>query len=680
MILYLKRLKIILQAKYLFKILAVIILFGDIIFTNIYNFKSKYSEEQNEFVGIITKYKLKDDRLVLEIQAEEKLIVNYKYGNKIINNISFGDKVLVNGILKEPSIINIPNTFNYKKYLNNKKIFYIVEAFSIEKLENNSNFLYTVKNEIYKRINSLKSSSYIKTLLLGDNTLSNEINDSYRNNGVSHLFSISGMHISIITSILFFYLNRVTHNKILKYIIIDIFLLLYLILVGTSSLVRSTIMNLLFSMNVIFKFNIKKVDIMLITLIISIIINPFIIYDIGFIYSYIISFFLVVCFSNLKSKSKIKNIVYVTLLSFFVSFPITIYNNYEINVISIFMNIILVPVISIIIFPLTILTLLFPVLDTVLYLITNLLEKISIFISNIEITKFIFSRPNFVFILVYYILIIVILKKKKNIYLLFIIIVFHYLSPFLNFNMEITMFDVGQADSILVTYPHGKTNILIDAGKNDYTIINGIIPYLKSRGIRKIDYLIITHGDEDHIGGAVALINNFRVDNIILNRGECSELELELIDEVRNTNVINNVEKIKVSNNYLYFLNDKIYENENDNSNVIYLQYLRYRFLFMGDSSFVVEDYLLEKYDLKNISLLKVGHHGSPTSTTKEFIDIINPKISLISVGKDNIYGHPNKDVLNNLQSSKIYRTDQDGSVNIIICKSKMKIKKYKRE
>ena len=671
-----RRLKIILQSRYLFKILAALILLGDILYINLNNFTSKYSKDQNEFIGIVTKYELQENKLVLEIKSKEKLIVNYKFREKEFNNLSYGDKILVKGFLKEPTVTKIPNTFNYKKYLYNKQIYYIVDANSIDKLENNTKYLYTIKNELYTRVNNLKSSDYIKTLLLGDNTLNLGVNSSYRTNGISHLFSISGMHISLITGIIYFYLNRITHNRILKHIIIDIFLIFYLILVGTSSLLRSTIMNLLFSINFILKLNIKKTDILLITLIIAIIINPFIIYDIGFIYSYVISFFLTVYSSKLKSKSKIKNIISVTLLSFFTSLPITIYNSYEINLISIFMNIILVPVVSIILFPLTILTLLFPILDNTLYFFTNILEKFSLFISNIEITKIIFPKPNILFILVYYLLTIIIIKKRKYLYVLIVFLVFHYLSPSLKFNMEITMFDVGQADSILIAYPHNKTNILIDTGRTDYTMLNGIIPYLKSKGIRKIDYLIITHGDEDHIGGAKALINNFKVDNIILNRGEYSELEIELINNSDKINIINNVNKIKIGSRYIYFLNNKIFNNENDNSIVLYFQYLKYKFLFMGDSSFVVEDYLLEKYNLKNISILKVGHHGSSTSSTSTFIDTISPKISLISVGQNN-YGHPDEEVLNNLNNSLIYRTDITGTITIKYKTDKLKIKTY---
>ena len=121
-------------------------------------------------------------------------------------------------------------------------------------------------------------------------------------------------------------------------------------------------------------------------------------------------------------------------------------------------------------------------------------------------------------------------------------------------------------------------------------------------------------------------------------------------------------------------MNAKVYDNENDNSSVIYVTFNNKKFLFMGDASVEVEKDLIEKYNLQNIDVLKVGHHGSKTSSSKEFIDEINPKYSFISVGKNNFYGHPNKEVLDNLKSSKIYRTDQDGSIMFRINNNKLKI------
>ena len=124
----------------------------------------------------------------------------------------------------------------------------------------------------------------------------------------------------------------------------------------------------------------------------------------------------------------------------------------------------------------------------------------------------------------------------------------------------------------------------------------------------------------------------------------------------------------------LYFLNTGVYDNENDNSSVIYLNYNNYKFLFMGDASVEREKNILEKYNISNIDVLKVGHHGSKTSSGKNFIDEISPKYSIISVGKNNRYGHPNKEVLDSLEDSKIYRTDIDGSIIFKIQNNKLKI------
>ena len=220
---------------------------------------------------------------------------------------------------------------------------------------------------------------------------------------------------------------------------------------------------------------------------------------------------------------------------------------------------------------------------------------------------------------------------------------------------------MGQGDSSLIRI--NNKNYLIDTGGNyNYDLgSNILIPFLNSVGVKKIDYLITTHGDFDHIGESKSLISNYKVDKVIFNCGPLNELEKELID----MNISYEICINKLDN--LYFLQTKEYDNENDNSNVIYTNINGYKFLFMGDASYITEKEILKKYNISNIDVLKVGHHGSKTSSSKEFIDIIRPKYSIISVGKNNRYGHPNKEVLNILDNSKIYRTDQDGSIIFII-------------
>lgn len=664
-----KRLRHILQSKHLIKIITIIIFIITLLYTNYYPFKSKYTKDDKEFIGIVTKYEVKEDKITIEIKDKEKLLITYKYQDKEFNNLSYGDKIKVKGTLITPSKNTNQNTFNYQKYLYYKKIYYLVEATSINKIANNHNYLYTIKNTLYQKINKLKSSNYIKTLLFCDNTLSKEIKESYRINGISHLFSVSGMHINFFVSIIYLYLNKITYNKRIKYLITNIFIITYLILFPSSSLLRSAVMSILYSINYLLKLKIKKIDILLLTLGVSLLINPFIIYDLGYIYSYTITFFLVLSSSTLKKKNKINKIIYISLLSFLVSIPITIYNSYEINIISILLNIILVPIISIIILPLTILTYIFPILDSILYLFANTLETISLFISKINITKIIFPKPSLLIIVLYYIIFLLSYQNKKYFYLNIILLIIIYISPYLNSNFEVVMFEVGEADCHLIKYPYNKNTILIDTGKNEYKIKNEVIPYLKSIGIKKIDYLIITHGDEDHIGGSITLINNFQVKNVILNKGTFTDLEKELIKNLNKKKIPYqiNINKINLSNHTIYLLNNTKYNNENDNSIITYFTYQKYKFLYMGDASINTEDNLLENYNLNNISILKVGHHGSNTSSSKDFISQINPSISLISVGENNIYHHPNKEVINNLSKSRIYRTDINNMVKLTI-------------
>lgn len=665
----------ILQSRYIFKILTILSLIITIIYTKYYPFKSVFNNNDTEFIGIVEDYIIKDNQIKISLKSKERIIVTYKYTGKVFNNLSYGDKIKVTGVLKEPSTNNIFNNFNYKKYLYNKKIYYIIEASKIDKIQNNNNHIYTIKNLLYTRINNLKSSSYIKALLFGDNKLDKEIKTSYQVNGISHLFSVSGFHINFITSIIYFYLDRITYNKKIKYITVDIFLVLYLLLCNTTSLLRCTVMNILLSINHLLKLNIKKIDIVLLTLILCIIINPFIIYDIGFIYSYTISFFLILYKNKYKTNNKLLKIIYISLISFLVSLPINIYTSYEINFLSIILNIIIVPIVSLILLPLSLLTLIFPILDNILYLITSILEKISLYTSNINIFKQVLSKPSIILIIIYYLVIILILSKNKHYYLILILLIFHKTIPLYNSNLEVVMFDVGEADSMLISTPSKKVNILIDTGRG--IDINNIIIYLKSIGISKLNYLIITHGDEDHIGGALYLIDNFKVDNVILNKGDYTELEVELITHLKNKNIkyTNNINKIPLLGSYMYLLNTKKFSNENDNSIVTYFEYQKYKFLFMGDSSSKTEEYLINNYNLTNISFLKVGHHGSNTSSSPLFINKINPKVSLISVGRNNFYHHPNKKVLTNLSNSVIYRTDINKSIKIKI-NNKVKITK----
>ena len=178
------------------------------------------------------------------------------------------------------------------------------------------------------------------------------------------------------------------------------------------------------------------------------------------------------------------------------------------------------------------------------------------------------------------------------------------------------------------------------------------------------------------MGEAINLVENFKVEKVIFNCGPHNDLEKELIKvlDKKKIKYYSCIRELNIDNNKLHFLQTKEYDNENDNSNVIYTELNGYKFMFMGDAGVDKEKDILEKYNMSNIDVLKVGHHGSKTSSSKEFVGVINPKYSIISVGKNNRYGHPNKEILNNLEGSKIYRTDEDGSIMFKIKNNELKI------
>ena len=627
-------------------------------------YKTNYKEGNITLIGKIIGITYSDDKTDLIIKSKEKIKVTYY--NKL--DYKLGDYVKIKGTLNKPYDNTVFNLFNYRKYLLSNKIYYILYADNITKVKDNSNIFYKIKNIIYERIDNLKSKDYIKTFILGDKQdLNDEILSSYQENGVSHLLAISGMHISLLTVILSKLLKKFKYN----YFIISIFLIFYAFLTSfTPSVLRAVFLYI---------FNkIDKKNLILLIASFMLFYNSYYIYNVGFLFSFIISFYLIY-FGKLTNKfnNYFVKLFITSTICFVASIPIMINNFYYINIISPLINVIFVPFISLVIFPLSIITLIFPILDNLLFVLLNFMENLTIFCNIFNINLIMAKIPFYLFI-IYYLIITFIFIKPKYFYVLIIILIIHNNIKYFNKNSYLTMIDVGQGDSILLEIK--SKNILIDTGGNmfsDYNMAkNKLIPYFKSLGIKKIDYLILTHGDYDHIGNAKYIVENFKVEKVIFNCGEFNELETDLIKVLDEKKIpyYSCIKELNIDNNKLYFLQTKEYDNENDNSNVIYTELSGYNFMFMGDASSTTEKEIIDKYNLPDIDILKVGHHGSRTSSSIEFINEINPEYSIISVGKNNRYGHPNKEVLDALEESKIYRTDQNGSIMFKINNNKLKI------
>ena len=628
---------------------------------------SQFDNNTKQVIGIITSIKEKDKQVTLTIKNKEKLLATY-YINKINTKYKLGDKIKVIGEFKEPKSQKTKNLFDYKKYLYRQNIFYTVKVEKIILIKKNSNPYYFIKQSI---INHFNKNAYLNTFIIGDKSyIDSNIKKSYQENGISHLFAISGMHITLLVSIIEKMLLKLKVKENTRFKIIMYILIFYLLLVGLSpSILRGVLFYFLFKLNNIYYFYIKPVNLFLLIMSFSLLVNPYYIYDVGFQYSYLISLSLICLSKNIQSKNYFISLLKVSFVSFIVSIPITLYNFYQLNIMSIFYNLIFVPLISIIIFPFTLIVVIIKPLEPIYDLLIILLENMSLLFSKISLGKLVFIKLPLIIYVIYFLIVLLYIfrNKKEYLFLLLITLFIHYLYPFINDKDYINFIDVGQGDSLLIHYQN--KNIMIDTGgslTNQGNISNNtIIPLLKSYGINKLHYLILTHGDADHMGEASIIVNNLKVETVIFNCGSYNNMEKELIKQLNKKNIeyYTCINKLNIKDIKFYFLNQKDYGNENDNSNVIYTKIYNKTYLFMGDAGVEVENDIIENYDLNNIDYLKIGHHGSPTSSSKNFIETINPKNSIISVGENNKYGHPNKKVLNNLKNSKIYRTDIEGSI-----------------
>ncbi|AWK51174.1 MBL fold metallo-hydrolase [Clostridium beijerinckii] len=239
-------------------------------------------------------------------------------------------------------------------------------------------------------------------------------------------------------------------------------------------------------------------------------------------------------------------------------------------------------------------------------------------------------------------------------------------------NMSVHYIDVGQGDSILIQV--NNKNLLIDAGpKSDK---KKLLNYLSSLHLDKLDYVIATHPHEDHIGNMDDVINDYNVLDFYAPKVQSTTRTFEkMVEALKAKSLKINVLKKGTDTIYLGE-NTKVtvfspakdsYENLNNYSLVIKIEYGNTSFLFTGDAEKDVEKEILATNEDISADVLKVGHHGSSTSTSMDFINKVNPSIGVISVGEDNTYNHPNEDTIKRLtqNKAKIYRTDKDGTVII---------------
>lgn len=667
------KLKIILQSNYVIISILILVILITILRINL-PVKTTYNLNTTKVTGILLSSKIKEEKVTIIIKGKDKIQGTYYFKTNedqktYQKEFQVGNKVTITGKMTLPKTNTTKNLFNYQEYLKKEKIYLIMQIEKITKEEDTISLFYKLKNKIETRA----KNPYIKSFLLGDQSeIKEEVKTSFQKNGISHLFAISGMQFIIIEDCLSRILKKLNLKEKNNFKIVIICLLFYLsILNMTASILRGILFFILFSLNRYWNLALAKKTLIAIAITITLLINPYYIYEVGFWYSYIISIGLI--YFMKEDAYYLISLLKSSYLAFLLSIPISLYYFYEINIASILYNLFYIPFINMIVFPASIITFLFPVVEPLYNIVIKVLETSSLYLNNINFGKLIFARIPLIFYIVELSIIFLYLKtKKKKILLLLLLgLGVHYYLPSIYQKDFIKMIDVGQGDSILI-YSKGKSSLIDTGGKvaydaNESSTITKYttIPLLKSLGIKKLNYLFLTHGDKDHAGEAIYLEKNFQVDNIYLNLGQQQILEQNIRKKIPRTKQVEQEEIFQTGNFTLYQINKK-WEDENTGSSVFYVTHPDLTVLLMADATTKTESYLQKNYNLK-VDIVKIGHHGSNTSTSLSFLKKTKPRLALISVGENNRYHHPSKEVLDRLSTQNIpyLQTKTSGTITI---------------
>lgn len=563
--------------------------------------------------------------------------------------------------------------FDYKEYLNSLGIKYNIKVINPVHIKNVPTLGIIKYNlmKYYEENLSTEAFQYVSAMVLAENDLDKDLKDGYSVLGISHILAISGLHIMILFKIISLICFKFL--KIYRSTIPLLFLTIYVIIIGCqASCLRALLFLVLGEINKKGNVQYTRLDILSIACLIMLIICPYQIYNSGFILSYLVSFILIFINDFIKTKYKLISEYLSFYIIYFITFPIVINITNYISILALLLSPILSIAVTYVLLPLSYLSAIFPFMNFIFKYPFIFINKfiIGLYENSIGINIMSFNVFTISIYYILFIMLLIMLAKRKNIIKYFAIFIL-YIFVLINIRVanpltKVTFINVGQGDSAIVELANDNGIMVIDAFNS--------FDYLKSIGIRKIDYLVLTHSDNDHIKDANDIIGYFDVEKIIC----------PLYDDG-----FNDYEAIRVTNKNSFMLDNirvdvlgpiNEYEDKNSNSVVLKFDINGYSFLFTGDMTAQEEEDLIIKYDtLLKSDILKVGHHGSDSSSSEEFIRRVNPIYSIVSVGKNNNYGLPNSSVINRLEKhSTVYKTCDTGNITFSFYKNKMWIDTYR--
>ncbi|HEU5139055.1 MAG TPA: DNA internalization-related competence protein ComEC/Rec2 [Bacillales bacterium] len=681
------------------------------------------SSGQTHFSGTIASLpELDGDQLTfqMKLRSGEDVRVSYYLQRKSqvpsIRRYRYGMTCSFSGDLTKPAGASNFYAFDYRKYLYRNHIHWQVTPNSLTAATcGNTGY------SPYDRIQQWRGAGirWIEThfpadirgiseaLLFGWRTnVSEDLLQAYRNLGLIHLLAVSGLHVGLVVGALYFLMLRfgITRERGLD--LLFLLLPLYALMTGASpSVVRACVMAMVVLAALRLRHRLHALDGISWAALLMLAINPYQLFQTGFQLSFLVSFTLIVSAPFIQNRyhHPLSQLIAISVIAQLAAFPILLYRFYAISLLSLPLNFLFIPFISLIVLPFVSIgffaSMFFPfigkpllaVLDYVIQLAHRLLMEI----DSWHLGMLVFGKPSLWLVFMLYAAIFygfVIwesgdrkLRLVKPAVLFIGLCLFQWFSPYLSSTGEVTMLDVGQGDSILIELPHRRAVYLIDTGgkvgfekepwqiqKHSFMVGRDVVLHeLKARGIRKIDKLILTHGDKDHSGGAKALFGKVQIGSILFGKGPVEEKDVrQLLVQAEQLGIP--VQFVEAgmgwkSGDVVFTILNPIgrRENENNRSIVISAQLGGLKWLFVGDLEKEGEQRVMRGYPNLNIDVLKVGHHGSHTSTTESFLNEISPRVALISVGENNMYGHPSPIVIKRLEvhGVKVLRTDIKGAI-----------------
>lgn len=631
--------------KYTYKMtLIVLVVF---VFFNIYRLNKVPVINDDYFENEVEVIESKPSYLIVkDLESKIKYLVYIDSENETYET---KDQLFLQGnIIKLEKDLEL-DVFDFSEYLKKKRIYYQIEPLKIEVLKTNQSPSNNIINFLTSKLES-ESYSMTKMLLFNDKYVDIETYDNLKEINALHLFVVSGFHISFFFALIMKIFKR---KPQIGQIVAFVILTFYVFLLDFSISATRALLTLVLATYLSEYLN--RLDCIAITGLLFLFIEPLNVYNYSFIMTYIMVITMAFASNALKDFNKIVQIVMLSIICFLAMIPIQLLLNYKINFISLVSNMFL-SYIVIVIFILCILGLPLSLINGHLFspiylLFNNLILKL----SNLN-TSVTFGSLSTFLLVIYYVIFLIFLylleNKKLNQSLIasgFIIIffIFLYNRNYFLFYQQVTFLNVYQGDCAIIQDSFTNKVMLIDTGGlQNYDIASKkIMPYLNYHGIRKIDLVVISHNDYDHCGALESL------------------KELIEIKQIINDPSVENISlgKLNFTNLNKYYTKNS---SENDHSLVLYGKICNYNFLFTGDISSSIEQKIIKDNPNLDVDVLKVAHHGSKSSSCDLFISSISPEYAIISVGENNFYGHPTKEVLEILQNYNviIYRTDENGS------------------